>query len=47
VVAPPVITRSTVRGIESGVELGPDDGMSVECAVSFDNLRTLAAATGC
>lgn len=33
-----LVTR-TVRGIE--VEIGPADGMPVECAVSLDNLRTV------
>lgn len=35
-----LITR-TVRGIPTEVELGPADGMPVECAVSLDNLRTV------
>jgi mRNA interferase MazF len=35
-----LITR-TIRGIDTEVELGPDDGMPVECAVSLDNLRTV------
>ncbi|MHB8659962.1 MAG: type II toxin-antitoxin system PemK/MazF family toxin [Solirubrobacteraceae bacterium] len=38
-----LITR-TIRGIESEVELGPADGMPVECAVSLDNLRTVPRA---
>ncbi len=37
VIAAPV-TR-TVRSIPTEVLLGPDDGMPVECAVSFDNIR--------
>ena len=41
------ITR-TVRNIPTEVALGPGDGMPVDCAASFDNLRTLpkAALTG-
>jgi mRNA interferase MazF len=35
-----LVTR-TVRGIETEVEIGPADGMPVECAVSLDNLRTV------
>jgi mRNA interferase MazF len=38
-----LITR-TVRGIESEVQLGPGDGMPVECAVSLDNLRAVPRA---
>lgn len=38
-----LITR-TIRGIDSEVQLGPDDGMPVECAVSLDNLRTVPQA---
>jgi len=34
------ITR-TVRGIPTELTLGPDDGMPVECAASFDNLRVV------
>jgi mRNA interferase MazF len=30
---------STVRGIPTEVALGPEDGLSHECAASFDNLR--------
>ncbi len=41
VVAP--ITR-TVRGIPSELALGPDDGLAVSCAASFDNLRTVSRA---
>lgn len=37
------ITR-TVRGIPSELSLGPEDGMPVECAVSFDNLRVVPKA---
>jgi mRNA interferase MazF len=33
-----LVTR-TVRGIETEVEIGPADGMPVECAISLDNLR--------
>lgn len=35
-----LVTR-TIRRIESEVEIGPADGMPVECAVSLDNLRTV------
>lgn len=41
VVAP--VTR-TVRGIPTELPLGPDDGMPVECAASFDNLRVVPKA---
>ena len=34
------VTR-TVRGIPTEMELGPEDGMPVACAASFDNLRTI------
>lgn len=36
VVAP--LTR-TVRGIPTEIPLGPDEGLAVECAASFDNLQ--------
>ena len=39
-VAVALVTR-TVRGIDTEVEIGPADGMPVECAVSLDNLRTV------
>lgn len=39
VLAAPV-TR-TVRDIPTEVLLGPDDGMPIECAASFDNLRVV------
>ncbi len=42
VVAAP-ITR-TVRGIPTELPLGPPDGMPVECAASFDNLRVVPKA---
>ena len=35
-----LVTR-TIRGIESEVQIGPADGLPVECAVSLDNLRTV------
>ena len=35
-----LVTR-TIRGIDTEVQLGPADGMPVECAVSLDNLRTV------
>lgn len=38
-----LVTR-TIRGIETEVEIGPDDGMRVACAVSLDNLRTVPRA---
>ena len=38
-----LVTR-TVRGIPSEVQLGPADGMTVECAVTLDNLRTVPRA---
>jgi mRNA interferase MazF len=38
-----LVTR-TIRGIDTEVQLGPADGMPVECAVSLDNLRTLPKA---
>jgi mRNA interferase MazF len=34
------LTR-TVRGIPTEVQLGPDDGMPEECAVTLDNVRTV------
>ena len=39
VLAAPV-TR-TVRNIPTELLLGPDDGMPMECAASFDNLRVV------
>jgi mRNA interferase MazF len=38
-----LVTR-TIRGVETEVELGPADGMPIECAVSLDNLRTVPKA---
>jgi len=38
-----LVTR-TVRGLDTEVELGPEDGMPVACAVSLDNLRTVPKA---
>ena len=38
-----LVTR-TIRGLDTEVELGPADGMPVECAVSLDNLRTVPQA---
>jgi mRNA interferase MazF len=35
---------SKVRGIPTQVPLGPDDGMPRECAISFDNVRTVPKA---
>jgi mRNA interferase MazF len=37
------VTR-TVRGIPTELPLGPDDGLPVECAASFDNLRVVPKA---
>lgn len=37
------ITR-TVRNIPTELALGPDEGMPVDCAVSFDNLRVVPKA---
>jgi len=34
------ITR-TIRGIPSELKLGTEDGMPVECAASFDNIRVV------
>lgn len=31
----------TVRGIPTEVPLGPDQGLAVDCAASFDNLQPL------
>ncbi len=42
VVAAP-LTR-TVRNIPTELPLGPDDGLAVECAASFDNLRVVPKA---
>jgi len=42
VLAAPV-TR-TIRSIPTELPLGPDDGMPVECAASFDNLRVVPKA---
>jgi mRNA interferase MazF len=38
-----LVTR-TIRGIDTEVELGPEHGMPVGCAVSLDNLRTVPQA---
>jgi mRNA interferase MazF len=37
------ITR-TVRGIPTEVALGPVDGMPIDCAATFDNLRVIPKA---
>ena len=37
------VTR-TVRNLPTELPLGPDDGMPVECAASFDNLRVVPKA---
>lgn len=38
IVAP--VTR-TIRGIPTEVALGPDDGIPIECAASFDNMQPI------
>jgi mRNA interferase MazF len=38
-----LVTR-TVRGIETEVKLGPEDGMPVGCTISLDNQRTVPQA---
>jgi mRNA interferase MazF len=38
-----LVTR-TIRGIETEVQVGPEDGVPVECVVSLDNLRTVPQA---
>ena len=38
-----LVTR-TIRGLDTEVELGPADGMPVECAVSLDNRRIVPQA---
>ena len=38
-----LVTR-TICGLDTEVELGPADGMPIECAVSLDNLRTVPLA---
>lgn len=38
-----LVTR-TIRSIPTEVELGPEDGMPIPCAVSLDNLRTVPQA---
>jgi mRNA interferase MazF len=38
IVAP--VTR-TVRGIPTEIALGPDDGLPVDCAASFDNVQPI------
>jgi mRNA interferase MazF len=42
VVAP--ITR-TVRRISTEIALGPDEGLTVECVASFDNLQRVRRST--
>jgi len=37
------VTR-TIRDIPTELRLGPDEGMPVECAASFDNLRVVPKA---
>lgn len=38
-----LVTRTT-RGIATEVEIGPADGMPIECVISLDNLRTVPRA---
>lgn len=38
-----LVTR-TIRRLDTEVELGPADGMPIECVVSLDNLRTAPQA---
>ncbi len=38
-----LITR-TIRGIDTEVEIGPADGMPVDCVITLDNLRTVPRA---
>lgn len=35
------LVTSRKRGLPSEVALGPEDGMPQECAIAFDNLRTV------
>jgi mRNA interferase MazF len=35
-----LVTR-TIRGIDTEVQIGPADGMPVECAISLNILRTV------
>jgi mRNA interferase MazF len=34
----------TVRGVPTEVELGPDDGMPADCALTFDNVGVVPKA---
>ena len=36
-----VPTTTTVRGIPTEIEIGPDDGMPTRCVLSLDNTRVL------
>jgi len=38
VVAP---VTQTVRGIPTEIALGPEDGLAIECAASFDNIQPI------
>lgn len=38
------IITGRIRGLGSGVALGPEDGMPRECVISLDNLRTVPKA---
>ena len=38
-----LVTR-TSRGIATEVEIGPADGMPIDCVISLDNLRTVPRA---
>lgn len=39
IVAAPV--THTIRGIATEIALGPDEGLSTECAAAFDNLQPI------
>ena len=39
-----VPATTTIRGIPSEVELGPEEGMPASCALTLDNMRVLRKA---
>lgn len=39
-----VACTRTVRGVQSELSLGPDDGLPEPCVANFDNLHTLRRA---
>ena len=39
-----VACTRTVRGVQSELPLGPDDGLPEACVANFDNLHTLRRA---